>query len=134
MGEEYTYICSGCGKDTSLIVGLYECKGWGDSATRTEIVSGKYGKKAKKVLEQHPGCSYHFQVDIFRCQCGYTRSYDSLVIHDKDVLEPEIFYMTAHRCPRCRKGMERLTYFPRGIPCTKCGERADIVIKSHTRW
>ena len=134
MGEEYTYSCSGCGNESSLTVGFYECRGWGDPATRSEITSGKYGKKAKKILEDNPGCSYHFQADIFICQCGYTKSYDSLVIHDKDVLDPKVFYMTAHRCPRCKKNMSKLNHFPMEIPCYKCGERADIVIKSHTRW
>lgn len=133
MGEEYTYGCQ-CGHSISLIVGLYNCKGWGDKATRSDIVAGKYGKKAKEALETHRGCNYHFQADIFRCQCGYTKSYDSLLIHDNDVLEPEIFFSTSHRCPRCRKNMERLDHFPRTISCHKCGGTMAIDPRSHMRW
>ena len=134
MGEEYTYTCAACGNEMTLNVGFYECKGWGDKETRAEILDGKYGKKAKKVLEDNKGCSYHFQADIFRCRCGYTKSYDSLVIHDKDVLDPTVLFSTGHRCPRCKKAMERMDHFPTGIPCHKCGERSDISIRSHVRW
>jgi DNA-directed RNA polymerase subunit RPC12/RpoP len=134
MGEEYTYICSECGEESSLIVGFYDCKGWGDPDTRRDIGSGKYGKKAKKALEDNPGCNYHFQADVFQCQCGYVKSYDSLVIHDSDVLSPKVFFMTGHRCPKCKKALKKTDRFPMDMPCHRCGARADIVIGSHMRW
>jgi len=134
MGEEYTYICSACGNESTLTSGLYECKGWGDNSARSDIESGKYGKKAKKVLESHPGCSFHFQADIFRCGCGYTKSYDSLIIHDKDILDPVVFYSTGHKCPRCKKAIEKIDHFPMEMPCYKCGGRSDIVLRSHVKW
>ncbi len=134
MGEEYTYRCSGCGKEITLTVGLYNCKGWGDPSTRDDILSGKHGVKAKKAYEGHPHCNFHFQTDIFRCKCGYTGSYDSLIIHDNNIHEPEVFYSTEHRCPRCMKKLARIDHFPVSIPCRSCDSQYEIDRRSHMRW
>ncbi len=134
MGEEYTYICKGCGKDVQLVMGPYNCKGWGDKQSVSEILDGRYGKKAKEVYESHPHRNFHFQADIFQCGCGYIKSYDSLVIHEDVVIDPEIFFFQEHRCPRCRKPMERLPDFPFDATCPKCGDRMVMDPKSRFRW
>lgn len=134
MGEEYAYRCRNCCGEMSLIIGTYNCKGWGDRKSVSEIEDGKFGAKAKKALESNPGCLFHFQADVFSCGCGYTKSYDSLVIHSKKVLNPEIYFFSEHRCPRCRKPMSRLIDFPTDFMCPKCGGKMMMDTKSYYRW
>jgi DNA-directed RNA polymerase subunit RPC12/RpoP len=133
MGEEYTYNCRNCKFSQSLIIGNYGCKGWGDRETLADIKDRKYGVKARKALEEHPGCLFHFQTDVFSCGCGYTKSYDSLVIHSK-AIHPEIYFFTEHRCPRCRKKMERMIDFPTDYMCPKCGGKMMMDCRSFMRW
>jgi predicted nucleic acid-binding Zn ribbon protein len=134
LGSEYTYVCRECGRNTVLIAGHYNCKGWGDPLTRSEIMNGRYGKKAREVLRTHHGCNYFFQADVFQCVCGYTRSYDSLIIHGGDILDPDIYYFTRHQCPRCRKTIKVLGYFPDEISCTGCGSMMKRNDRSIIRW
>jgi len=134
MGEEYTYQCKGCGRSMTLIIGTYSCKGWNDRKSTSEILEGKYGQKAKKAYEDHPHCIFHFQADVFSCGCGYTKSYDSLVIHGKERFNPEIFFETEHRCPRCHKKMTKLIDFPTDLTCPGCGGKMWMDTKSFYRW
>ena len=132
MGQSYTYICRTCGKDKDLTIGAYGCKGW-DKKTQTEILEGKYGKKAKDALSNNPKSLYHFQSDICICECGYVGSYDSLIIRGKEPVDFPIFFQTMHRCPWCRKMLRPIEYFPLTIPC-RCGSEMDINRKSLFRW
>lgn len=134
MGQEYTYNCRKCGRSMELIVGTYSCKGWNDRKSTEEILNGKYGPKAKKALESNPHCLFHFQADVFSCECGYTKSYDSLVIHNKDFRHPETYFFSEHRCYRCRKPMSRLPDFPTDFMCPKCGDRMMMDCRSFFRW
>jgi len=134
MGEEYTYRCRQCGHDEDLIAGMYNCKGWGDRKDLAEIREGKYGKDARDTIERHPKAMFHFQADVFRCTCGYTKSYDSLVIHADAKWDPEVFFMTRHRCPRCNKSMELVDHFPTDVMCPKCGGDMWIDTRSLCRW
>ena len=132
MGQSYTYICKSCGKDREIMVGGYGWLGW-DRKTQTEILEGKHGVQAKNALTKNPKALYHFQSDIFRCACDYVGSYDSLLIHSKEPIDYDIYYMTRHRCPWCNKSLERIGFFPLDIPC-KCGSKMDIDRKSLIRW
>ncbi len=134
MGEEYTYRCRSCGHEIALQIGDYNCKGWGDRKSYGEIMGCKYGKKAKDALSAHPHCLFHFRTDVFTCDCGYTKSYDSLLIHDNDILEPEVYFSTPHRCPRCKKYMQVLDDFPDTIRCHRCGDDMEKDWRSLFRW
>ncbi len=134
VGEEYTYTCRKCGKSMPLTICVYECKGWGDRESLAAIKDGKYGRKPKSILETVPGTEFHFQSDVFSCECGYTKSYDSLVIHSRDVLEPVTYFFSEHRCPRCRKAMSRMSDFPTDFMCPKCGDRMWMDTRSLFRW
>ena len=134
MGEEYTYVCKDCRRSKNLTVATYSCKGWGDRKSVEEITGGKYGSKAKKALEEHPHCLFHFQADVFQCACGYTASYDSLVIHNKRPIDPEIYFFSEHRCYKCRKPMRRLPDFPTDFQCSRCGGKMMMDPRSFFRW
>ena len=132
MGKNYTYICRSCGRDKELIVGEYGCKGW-DWKTKNEILEGKHGKDAKAAFTKNPKALYHFESGIFKCVCGYVGSYDSLVIHSRDPVDYDTYYITRHRCPWCSKTLEQIKFFPLDIPC-RCGSMMEIDRKSLIRW
>ena len=134
MGQGYSYDCPACGHSAELCMGIYNCKGWGDRPTLRDIEDGRYGKDAKSALAKHPKSLYHFQSDVFVCGCGYTKSYDSLVIHSNDYRDWEVFYSTRHRCPRCKRTMRSIAYFPTSIRCHRCGAESPINRRSMVRW
>ncbi len=127
MGEEVVYRCPKCLKDHYLSIGWF----FRSPATAEAILSGEYGKQAKRNFERHPGKSAMFSHDVFRCSCGYARSKEVMVIFDDDQapwsMDPErkvVWHNARCKCPRCGRSMMHADDLPRRIRCN-CGAWTD---------
>ncbi|MBO4357312.1 MAG: hypothetical protein J5813_03990 [Candidatus Methanomethylophilaceae archaeon] len=73
-----------------------------------------------------------FSYDVFRCQCGYARSKEVMVIYGDDKvpwdMDPKrkiVWHNARCRCPRCGKSMKETDDLPRRIRCT-CGKWTEL--------
>ena len=122
MGFAYEVVCGRCGKRIELAWGLSYVYGWGNPELIGRIKDGKYGKKAKEVYESHEHALSGLDTHPFICGCGYLKTYQNLVITSNDLYEPELYFVSEHRCPRCRKKMKPLENEKR-IRCPDCRGR-----------
>ena len=90
--------------------------------TRADTLAGKFGKRPKEILEQHPdaGCSWYRP--LFRCKCGNLSDKDSVVISD----DGKTLYRPSMRCSLCHGKMWEIQNVPHYIRCPKCGEMMDV--------
>jgi len=122
MGDAYDVVCERCGKRINLSWGMGFVCGWGDPELIARIKDGKYGKKAKEAYESHDGALCHLEQHPFICGCGYLKTYRNLVIMSNDLSDPDFYFVSEHRCPRCRKKMRPLRD-EEGIRCPDCKGR-----------
>ena len=122
MGCAYDVVCENCGKRIELVWGMSYVYGWGNPRLIGWVKDGKYGKKAKDAYESHEHALCHLENHPFVCGCGYVKTYDNLIVMSYDLSDPELYFVSEHRCPRCRKKMRPLEEDDE-IRCPKCGGR-----------
>ena len=122
MGYAYDIVCEDCGKRVHLCWGMSYVYGWGNPQLIGWIRDGKYGKKAKEAYESHEHALCHLENHPFVCGCGYVKTYENLIVMSNDLSNPEFYFASEHRCPRCRKMMRPLGDEDE-VRCPKCRGR-----------
>ena len=95
--------------------------------TRDEILSGRYGKRPKRILEKHPDANFYCYRPLFHCSCGNLSDKDAVSIGDiKPLCRPSM------KCDLCGRKMWEITELPDCLPCPKCGEQ--MMCKHTMMW
>ena len=129
VGYARFFVCEKCGKRIELAWGMSYLYGWGNTELLERIDSGKYGRKAKEVLESHQEALCHLEDHPFICRCGHIEACKSLVMMSNDLSKPEVYYSSEHMCPVCNKRMRPLKESDE-IRCPGCGGEMEEDLKS----
>ena len=101
MGEGVTFTCPRCLYSMELSVG---CGFLGDPRsprTREAVLAGRFGKTAKRALEEHPDADCGRYTPLFHCSCGNYSSKDAVFVADRDGYH----YRPSRRCSLCHGKM-----------------------------
>ena len=121
MGRAYDVVCERCGKRIQLAWGMSYIFGWGNPELIQRVRSGKCGDEAKEAYESHDNALCYLENRPFVCRCGLLGAYESLIVMDCNLSDPEILFQSEHRCPICYKRMRPLRDMDR-IRCPDCKE------------
>ena len=117
MGSGIEFLCKGCGFRKEVWYGPGFLSDPRSPETREKTLNGKYGRKPKKVLEDHPDAECAWYRPLFRCTCGNYSTKDAVVIHE----EGETLYRPSMRCDLCGRRMREVSGPSDYLPCPKCG-------------
>jgi len=117
MGEGIEFLCTNCGFRKEMWFGPGFLSDPRNPETREDTLSGKYGPKPKRVLEEHPDAECSWYMPLFHCSCGNFSSKDAVVISDGG----KTLYRPSMRCDLCHGKMWEIIEPPDYLPCPKCG-------------
>ncbi len=139
MGKGYSYVCSKCGKNFDVFLGIGMMFPVIYRRTIEEIKSGKYGEEWKKIFNSQPYTATNAHKYLYKCKnCGYWEESKELSLYVPNDLEsfPKtqfgiktveewgyVPYVTEielkydyhlikryiHKCPKCGKTMNQAT-------------------------
>ena len=125
MGTGSTYCCPNCGYRKELHYGA-GFRSFVSEEVKREILEGRYGRNAQRVVREHPDASCAWYRPLFHCTCGYYSVKDSVHIWGSDGL----LYSPSIRCFYCHRKMWEVEDVTSAFPCPKCGtlmEETDFV-------
>ena len=132
MGNAGYKFCRQCGfrsEEISFGVGFLGAPN--NPSVREDIMSGMYGPRPRKVLEENPDAVFQCYCQAFRCRCGHFSSKWAVRIVSR---EGEGLYAPTMRCDVCGKRMRALEKIPGIEQCPRCDSIYPMEFRDTILW
>lgn len=138
MGQIYKVCCPDCGHsfEFSQGCGRFDCTAVGRERHKQKILTGAFGEKLKKILEEHPDALVSYSKELLYCdKCNRYENQSVYRIYKKSRSgKSNVLPITSeYACIKCHKPMEIIggrdsDYFvaPLNLVCPRCKGLARI--------
>ena len=133
MGQIYRVSCPDCGHsfEFSQGCGMLDCTALGRERHKQKILTGAFGEKLKKILEQHPDALISYSEELLCCDnCNRYANRSVYRIYEK---AGTLLLASEYACKKCHKPMEIIgrndsDYFvaPSILVCPRCKKSANV--------
>ena len=124
MGRGDVYYCSSCDYHTTILTGFGFLSMPNHPKIREDILEGRFGERAKRILESEPDAEFYMESVAYGCQCGNIQSKPIVRIYSPS--KGKKYRQGAQRCDRCGKRMRML------LPSLKCARATMLHIMKET--
>ena len=125
MGTGGIYRCRCCGYETDeILIGFGFLSMPNHPKIREQILEGRFGERAKRILESEPDAEFYMESVAYHCQCGNIQSRSIVRIYSPS--KGKQYRQGAQRCDLCGKRMRMLRYDAE-LKCPRCGESMEFM-------
>ena len=138
MGQIYKVCCPDCGHsfEFSQGCGRFDCTAVGRERHKQKILTGAFGEKLKKILEEHPDALVSYSKELLYCdKCNQYENRSVYRIYKKAQSEGSnaLLFVLEYDCIKCHQPMKVIggrdgAYFaePFTLACPRCKSPARI--------